>query len=140
MQGIGCWDGAAPRHLCSMATHERLKAWQVSHELALAVYAATDSWPKAELFGLTSQARRAVHSVAANIAEGWAKRGRPELCRYLDISLGSLAELSYTLRLAKDRNLLSDEGWKALEDLRGTAGSLVWRLYRATRRRLAARE
>jgi four helix bundle protein len=103
----------------------------VSHELALAVYAATDSWPKAELFGLTSQARRAVHSVAANIAEGWAKRGRRELRRYLDISLGSLAELSYTLRLARDRSLLADHDWKALEDLRGTAGSLVWRLYRS---------
>jgi four helix bundle protein len=113
-----------------VATHEQLKAWQVSHELALAVYTATDSWPKAELFGLTSQARRAVHSVAANIAEGWAKRGRLELRRYLDISLGSRAELSYTLRLARDRNLLSEVDWKALEDLRGTAGSLVWRLYR----------
>jgi len=114
-----------------MATHEQLKAWQVSHELALAVYAATDSWPKAELFGLTSQARRAVHSVAANIAEGYAKRGGRELRRYLDISLASLAELSYTLRLARDRNLLSDSDWKALEDLRGTAGSIVWRLYRS---------
>jgi len=76
-----------------MATYEQLKAWQVSQELALAVYAATDAWPKAELFGLTSQARRAVHSVAANIAEGYAKRGGRELRRYLDISLGSLAEL-----------------------------------------------
>ena len=120
-----------------MATHERLKAWQVSHELALAVYAATDSWPKSELFGLSSQARRAVHSVAANIAEGWAKRGRPELCRYLDISLGSLAELSYTLRLARDRKLLTEERWSVLENLRGTAGSLVWRLYRSTRRRMS---
>jgi four helix bundle protein len=114
-----------------VATHEELKAWQVSHELALAVYAATDSWPKAELFGLTSQARRAVHSVAANIAEGWAKRGRRELRRYLDISLGSLAELSYTLRLARDRGLLEDENWRVLEDLRGTARALVWRLYRS---------
>ncbi len=114
-----------------MATYDQLKAWQVSHELALAGYAATDSWPKAELFGLTSQARRAVHSVAANIAEGWAKRGGRELRRYLDISLGSLAELSYTLRLARDRGLLAEDKWKALEDLRGTAGSLVWRLYRS---------
>jgi four helix bundle protein len=114
-----------------MATHEQLKAWQVSHELALAVYAATDSWPKSELFCLTSQARRAVHSVAANIAEGWAKRGGRELRRYLDISLGSLAELSYTLCLARDRGLLTEDNWKVLEDPRGTAGSLVWRLYRS---------
>jgi four helix bundle protein len=121
-----------------MATHEQPKAWQVSHELALAVYAASDSWPKAELFGLTSQARRAVHSVAANIAEGWAKHGGRELRRYLDISLGSLAELSYTLRLARDRHLLSDPDWRAPENLRGTAGSLVWRLYRVVRMRGSA--
>jgi len=44
-----------------MVTHEQLEAWQVSHELAFAVYAATDAWPKSELFGLSSQARRAVH-------------------------------------------------------------------------------
>jgi four helix bundle protein len=120
-----------------MATYEQLKAWEVSHELALAIYAATDCWPKGELFGLTSQARRAAHSIAANIAEGWAKRGGRELRRYLDISLGSLAELSYTLRLARDRGLLLPEAWADLENLRGTAGSLVWRLYRSlgTRRK-----
>ncbi len=81
-----------------MATDEKLKAWQLCHGLAPAIYAETDSWPKAELFGLTSQARRAAHPAGANIAEGWAKPGRPELGRYLNITLGSLGELSYTLR------------------------------------------
>ncbi len=116
-----------------MATHERLVAWRLCHELALAVYAATDAWPKVELFGLTSQARRAAHSAAANIAEGWAKYGRAELGRYLNITLGSLGELSYTLRLARDRELPTQEDWAALEDRRGKAGAMVWRLYRAVK-------
>jgi len=116
-----------------MATYERLKAWQSCHQLALAVCTATDGWPRQELFGLTSQARRAAHSVAANIAEGSAKRGPREFRRYLDISLGSLAELSYTLLLARDRTLLSAEQWAHLNRLHESAGGLVWLLYRSLR-------
>ncbi|MGH7519137.1 MAG: four helix bundle protein [Gemmatimonadales bacterium] len=58
------------------------------HQLALAVYAATEQWPREERYGLTAQARRAAHSAAANIAEGWAKHGRRDLRRYLSISRG----------------------------------------------------
>src|SRR3954464_4175206 len=85
-----------------MAIYERLKAWERCHQLCVAVYNATNSWPTAERYGLVSQARRAAHSAAANIAEGSAKKGSREFRRYLDISLGSLSELSYTLLLAKD--------------------------------------
>jgi four helix bundle protein len=116
-----------------MAPYERFKAWQACHQLALAVYDATDRWPRQELFGLTSQARRAAHSVAANIAEGSAKRGAREFRRYLDISIGSLSELSYTLLLARDRSLLTPEQWGALNKLREDAGGLVWLLYRSLR-------
>jgi four helix bundle protein len=116
-----------------MAPYESLKAWQSCHQLALAVYTATDGWPRQEQFGLTSQARRAAHSVAANIAEGSAKRGPREFRRYLDISLGSLSELSYTLLLARDRALLSGEQWTDLNRLRENAGGLVWLLYRSLR-------
>jgi four helix bundle protein len=58
-----------------MLAHKRLHAWKLCHELVLAVYAVTTSFPKHELYGLTSQARRAAFSAAANIAEGAAKRG-----------------------------------------------------------------
>jgi four helix bundle protein len=116
-----------------MVPYERLKAWQSCHQLALAVYAATDRWPRQELFGLTSQARRAAHSAAANIAEGSAKRGPREFRRYLNISLGSLSELSYTLLLARDLTLLSLEQWTDLDRLRENAGGLVWLLYRSLR-------
>ncbi|MGH7628657.1 MAG: four helix bundle protein [Gemmatimonadales bacterium] len=118
-----------------MATHEQPKAWQLCHELALAIHAETDHWPKGEPFGLTSQAPRAAHSAGANIAEGWAKSGSRELGRYLNITLGSLGELSYTLRPARDRGVLNEARWSALDDLRGTAGAVVWKFYKSVHAR-----
>jgi len=114
-----------------MLAYERLHAWKLCHELVLAVYAATMSFPKHELYGLTSQARRAAFSAAVNLAEGAAKRGSLEFRRYIDISIGSLAELAYTMRLAKDLGLLSSQEWDRVDDLRRRAGFTTWRLYRA---------
>src|SRR6266481_9851815 len=114
-----------------MIAHERLQAWRLCHELVLAVYDATTSFPKHELYGLTSQARRAAFSAAVNIAEGSAKRGSAEFRRFIDISVGSLAELAYILRLVRDLKLLSAEEWSQLERLRGRAGFMTWRLYQA---------
>src|SRR3989449_4303389 len=92
-----------------MQPFERLEAWKVSHELALAVYRATESFPRQELYGLTSQARGAALSIPTNVVEGSAKRGPAEFRRFLDISLGSLAELAYLLIFARDRRVLSRE-------------------------------
>jgi four helix bundle protein len=114
-----------------MAIYERIKAWQRCHQLCVAVYGVTDSWPGAERFGLTCQARRAAHSAAANIAEGCAKQGPREFRRYLNISLGSLSELSYTLLLAKDLKILPEKQWKTLEELHGRAGGMTWLLYKS---------
>src|SRR3989441_13212597 len=114
-----------------MLAHERLQAWKLCHELVLAVYAATSSFPKHELYGLTSQARRAAFSAAVNIVEGAAKRGPAEFRRFLDISVGSLAELVYALRVARDLKLWDESGWTALERVRRQAGLMTWRLYSA---------
>ena len=114
-----------------MAVYERFRAWQLCHELSVAVYRATRSWPKAELFGLSSQARLAAHSAAANIAEGSAKRGSREFRRYLDISLGSLSELSYTLLLARDLEILTQDEWGRLDRLHRSAGGMTWLLYKS---------
>jgi four helix bundle protein len=116
-----------------MANYERWAAWQRSHELTLAIYRATERFPKHELYGLTSQTRRAAFSVVANIAEGSAKRGSRELRRYLDISLGSLSELGCGLRVARDLGFLREEDWKTLEKLRTHAAILVWKLYSAVK-------
>ena len=112
-----------------MLPYERFAAWQRCHELTLAVYRVTQSSPKQETYGLTAQARRAAFSAPANIAEGSAKRGSREFPRYLDIALGSLAELSYALRLAHDLNLIPAQEWEELNGLRARAGFLTWRLY-----------
>ena len=114
-----------------MLAHERLRAWKLCHEFALAVYRATERWPSHERFGLTSQVRRAVVSAPTNIAEGSAKRGSREYRRYLDIALGSIAEASYLLMLARDLEMLAAADWHLLDELRKRAGGLTWRLARA---------
>ena len=86
-----------------MMPFERLSAWQASHRLAMEVYRVTRSWPREEIYGLTSQARRAAVSIPSNIAEGAAKRGTREFGRFLDVALGSLSELTCLLRLSLDR-------------------------------------
>lgn len=111
-------------------------AFQACDRLVLAVYAAVRSWPQYELYGLTSQARRAAFSTAANIAEGTGKRGLREFRRYLDISLGSLSELSYTLRLANRLNYLTSESYTELELLLEEAGKLTFTLARSVDRKL----
>ncbi len=114
-----------------MLPYERFEAWKVNHQLTLAVYGATRTWPKAELYGLVSQTRRAAFSAPMNIAEGCAKKGPREFRRYLDIALGSLSELSYCLRLARDLGYLEVKQWEQLNELRNRAGQLTWRLYRS---------
>jgi four helix bundle protein len=117
-----------------MMPYERFESWQVSHLLALELYRVTDGWPKEERFGLTIQLRRAALSAPTNIAEGSAKRGNREFRRFLDIALGSLSEVSYLLRVSRDRGLLSPDSWLELETLRNRAGQLTWRLYQSINR------
>jgi four helix bundle protein len=109
--------------------YEKFEAWRVTHHLALEVYRVTTKWPSSERYQLTAQTRKAALSASTNIAEGAAKRGVREFRRYLDISLGSLSELSYLLRFSKDCGILDDETFRALDGLRNYAGVVTWRLY-----------
>lgn len=77
-----------------------LVVWRRAHELVLDVYRATESFPRREIFGLTSQLRRATVSVAANIAEGFTRRGLADKARLLNIAQGSIEEARYYLILA----------------------------------------
>ena len=95
---------------------KRLKVWTSSHELTLAVYQATASFPRDEMYGLTSQIRRSGASVAANIAEGCGRGGDAELARFLAISMGSASELEYHLILARDLGFLTRQTYTALAD------------------------
>ncbi len=120
-----------------MMAYERFKAWQAAHTLALEVFRETDGWPRREMFGLTSQVRRAALSVATNIAEDAAKRGGREFARYLDIAFGSLSEVSYLLRFSRDRQILTDARWTALEGMRSETGRLIFGLARRVRQTTA---
>ena len=84
------------------ATFQDLVVWQKSHQLVLGIYAATATYPKHELFGLTSQMRRASTSVASNIAEAFRRRSRRDKARILNIAAASLEELQYQLLLSRD--------------------------------------
>ncbi len=118
-----------------MTSFDRLEAWNRCHELTLAIYGTTIAWPKHELYGLVGQVRRAAVSAEANIAEGSAKRGSREFRRYLDIAVGSLAELTCLLRLARDLHYVDAEDDERLEQLREHAARTTWGLLSAITRR-----
>jgi four helix bundle protein len=121
-----------------MMAYERLRAWRSAHRLAVAVYQTTQSFPKSELYGLTSQMRRAAFSIPANIAEGSAKRGPAEFRRFLDIAVGSFAEVSYALLFSRDVGLLPPKVFDDLEPLRVETGKLTWGLYATIAKRARA--
>jgi four helix bundle protein len=109
-----------------------LKVWERSHHLALVVYTATRAFPKEELYGLTSQIRRACASIPANIAEGCGRSGSAELARFLHIALGSASELDYHLLLARDLQFLTSTTHQELEsevtEVRRMLNSLIQKL------------
>ena len=79
-----------------------LIVWQKAHSFVLSIYLFTESFPRHELFGLSSQFRRAAVSIPANIAEGFKKKGRSDKGRFMNIAQGSLEECRYYLILAHD--------------------------------------
>ena len=81
---------------------EDLVVWQKAHRFVLAAYRLTSDFPKSEVYGLSSQLRRAAVSVPANIAEGFRKRGNADKLRFYNIAQGSLEECRYYLILTKD--------------------------------------
>jgi four helix bundle protein len=91
-----------------MQDFRQLLVWSRAHELALAIYRTTARFPREELYGLTSQTRRASTSVPANIAEGCGIGGDQTFARHLHVAMGSACELEYHLLLARDLNLLND--------------------------------
>ncbi len=99
-----------------MRDFRQLKVWEESHRLTLKVYEETKKFPKDELFGLTSQTRRASSSIPANIAEGCGRFTNKEYANFLQIALGSASELDYHLLLAKDLKYIEIEIYEDLFD------------------------
>jgi four helix bundle protein len=115
-----------------MRNFRELKVWEKSHRLTLAVYKATSSFPREELYGLTSQIRRSSASIPANIAEGCGRSGEAELARFLRIAMGSASELDYHLLLARDLALLNNVDYNPLandvEEIKRMLTSLIQKL------------
>jgi four helix bundle protein len=102
---------------------EDLVVWQRAHQFVLAVYRLTQGFPKFEVYGLSSQFRRAAVSIAANIAEGFRKRGQADKLRFFNIAQGSIEECRYYLILTRD--LKYGDGAAALSLLQETSRLLV---------------
>jgi four helix bundle protein len=97
-----------------MRNYEDLQVWQKAHNLTLEIYKNTRSFPVDERFGLTSQIRRSCSSIGANLAEGCGRRSDGEMARFVQLAMGSGAELSCHLRLARDLELLSKVSFDGL--------------------------
>jgi four helix bundle protein len=86
-----------------------LTVWKKAHTFVLAVYKASELFPKSELFGLVSQFRRAAVSIAANIAEGYKRKGKKDKLRFYNFSQGSLEECRYYIILSKDLGYIDEK-------------------------------
>ena len=99
-----------------MQDFRNLKVWDRAHRLTLDVYKISKSFPREEMYGLTSQMRRASVSIGSNIAEGTCRKGDVEFARFLQMAAGSASEVEYQLLLARDLKLLEAIDYKRLSD------------------------
>lgn len=97
-----------------MKDFRQLKVWEKAHQLTLALYHVTAAFPREEMYGLTSQMRRAASSIPSNIAEGCGREGDAELSRFCTIARGSASELEYQLLLARDLKLIQHNEYEEL--------------------------
>jgi four helix bundle protein len=118
-----------------------LVVWERSHRMTLALYRATDHFPKSELFGLTSQIRRAAASVPTNLAEGCGRWGDGDMGRFVQIAMGSASELDYLILLARDLGYLPvgqyDAASAELDEIRRMLTALYKRIRRVPERHAA---
>lgn len=103
----------------------KLVVWQKGHELVLKIYEATKDFPRDELFGLTSQIRRAAVSIPSNLVEGKARGSNNDYKRFLLIARGSLEETKYQLLLAKDLKYIDENKYIELQNLAKDVGRLL---------------
>jgi four helix bundle protein len=98
-----------------MRDFKTLQVWQKSHAIVLRLYKITATFPKDELYGLTSQIRRAAASIPANLAEGCGRDTQAELARFVHISSGSAVELEYHVLLARDLGFIDQQTFSELD-------------------------
>jgi four helix bundle protein len=104
---------------------KNIKAWQYADDLVLLIYSTTISFPKEELYGITSQLRRAVVSIPANIAEGSSREHSKEYLHFLFVARASMAETEYFIHLSKRLGYLNDDNYKKIEQIRKEAAKTL---------------
>lgn len=119
-----------------LKSFRELDAWKKADPLSLEVYSETRSFPREERFGLTSQLRRAVASVGANLTEGFGRRSTKDFVRYLEIAGGSLEETRHFLILSRDLGYLNGAQYPHLDAACDEVGRLLGGLMSSLRERL----
>jgi four helix bundle protein len=113
-----------------MANYKNLIIFQKANELAFEIYRITSAFPKSEVFGITSQLRRAALSIATNIVEGYGRKSKKELKHFINISLGSLAETEYLYYFSR-RLGYCDKTTSNTHRLLNETGKVLWGFYRS---------
>ena len=119
-----------------MGIYRDLVVWQKAYKFALDIYKITKRFPKEELFGLTSQMRRAASSIPANIAEGSMRQSKREFQQFIRIARGSMAEMEVWLQLACDLRYLDQETYKELSAQCNEVGKLLHGLLKSLKAEL----
>ena len=118
-----------------MRDYKKFLVWEKSHALTLAIYKVTSLFPKDEIFGLTSQIKRASSSIPINIAEGCGRNSDKDFCRFLYIAFGSANELEYQILLSIDLNFIENESGQKLlfqiEEIKKMLNGLIIKLNKA---------
>ena len=127
-------NGSGKRDKSDKGYH-RLVLWQKAHEFVVCVYKETNLFPKSELYGLTSQLRRAALSVPANIVEGHSRDSKKDFLRFLSFTRGSLAECEYFLELALDLDFMDKASYESFEHLRMEVGYLLYSFIKTIKER-----
>lgn len=120
--------------IVKLRTYKDLIAWQRAYELCLMVYQLTNSFPKNEQYGLSSQIRRCSLSVPSNIAEGYTRHQTAEYIRFLYIAYASLAELETQLMISKDLGYVNITKFKEVLDLHSEVQRTMYGLIKSLRK------
>ena len=120
-----------------MRPHERLEVWERAVDFVVRIYKMTETFPREEKFGLTSQIRRAAVSVPANFAEGAARLSSKEFNYFLSIAQGSVRELATEILIARKLGYLNEQTYRIDDDELASIGRMILGLARSVKRRNA---
>jgi len=105
--------------------YKKLKVWEKAHQFAIEIYRLSGGFPREELYGLTSQIRRAAFSTPLNIVEGHASSSKKEFASFLNIANRSLVETEYLLEIVRELNFIDEREYQRLEHMRNEVGLML---------------